>query len=75
MHFSGLVKRLAPRVRSLPNYTERLTTFGSKTKYRRVLIERCDPFNAETAHDGKDGAVDDRKVLVTPGSSKLPCGL
>ena len=59
----------------LPNYTERLTTLGSKTKYRKVLIERGDPFNAETAHDGKASAVDDGKVLVTPGNPNLPCDL
>ena len=61
--------------RFLPNYTERLTTLGSKTKYGKVLVERRDTFNAETAHDGKARAVDDGKVWVTPGNPNLPCGL
>src|SRR5882757_1075626 len=46
---------------------------------RKILIEACDPRNAETLHDRKARAVDNREVLIRkcftngPGGCQIGC--
>ena len=49
-----------------------LAPFWTKAKYGKISIEGRDPVNTETPHYSEAGAVDDRKILVTPGNAEVP---
>jgi hypothetical protein len=51
---------------------EGLPAFWTKAKYGKMSIEGRDPVNTETPHYGEAGAVDDRKILVTPRNANIP---
>jgi hypothetical protein len=54
---------------------EGLPAFWTKAKYGKMSIEGRDPVNAETPHYSEAGAVDDRKILVTPRNANIPGNL
>ena len=49
-----------------------LAPFWTKAKYGKMSIEGRDPVNTETPHYSEAGAVDDRKILVTPRNANIP---
>jgi hypothetical protein len=54
---------------------EGLPAFWTKAKYGKMSIEGRDPVNTETPHYSEAGAVDDRKILVTPRNANIPGNL
>lgn len=52
-----------------------LAPFWTKAKYGKMSIEGRDPVNTETPHYSEAGAVDDRKILVTPRNANIPGNL
>ena len=54
---------------------EGLPAFWTKAKYGKMSIEGRDSVNTETPHYSKAGAVDDRKILVTPRNANIPGNL
>jgi hypothetical protein len=59
----------------LSNDVEGLPAFWTKAKYGKMSIEGRDPVNTETPHYSEAGAVDDRKILVTPRNANIPGNL
>jgi uncharacterized protein YaaQ len=59
----------------LSNDVEGLPAFWTKAKYGKMSIEGRDPVNTETPHYSETGAVDDRKILVTPRNANIPGNL
>jgi hypothetical protein len=60
---------------SVPKDMEGLPAFWTKAKYGEMSIEGRDPVNTETPHYSEAGAVDDRKILVTPKNANIPGNL
>jgi len=54
---------------------EGLPAFWTKAKHGKMSIEGRDPVNTETPHYSEAGAVDDRKILVTPRNANIPGNL
>ncbi len=54
---------------------EGLTTSGAEAENRKVIVQRCGSIDAQAVHDREAGAIDDREILVAPGSSHQPCRL
>ena len=51
---------------------EGLAPFWTKAKYGKMSIEGCDLVDTQTPHYSEAGAIHDGKILVTPGSAKVP---
>ena len=49
--------------------------FGAKTENGEIGVEGCGALDSQAAHHSKTGAVEDRKILIAPGSAHLPRGL
>jgi hypothetical protein len=65
----------APFYQLLSQDLEGLPAFWTKAKYGKMSIEGGNPVNTETPHYSEAGAVDDRKILVTPRIANIPGNL
>jgi hypothetical protein len=54
---------------------EGLTASGTEAEHGEVIVEGCDIVNAESAHHGEAGAINDGEILVTPGVPDFPGNL
>jgi len=59
----------------LSNYAKRLAPCWAEAKNSKVFVQRGHAVNAKTAHHCKTGAIDDRKILVVPGTANVPGNL
>jgi hypothetical protein len=56
----------------LSNYCKGVATFRAEAKSSKVFIQGGHTVDPQTAHHSKTGAIDNGKILVTPGKTNIP---